>query len=549
MLSGLAMRPPRRSPAPLVAAGLALSLLGAGCHDDPLDADDPEDSIFVDDGKADDFYSLTAQEYLLEGQSAVVLDPAMAGKPEAERLAAAQELIGLKHVAIAWFITQYLVDKEDDDPSASFGGFGGMAKAGAYEDWDIRPRADGLTYDFRFRQIAAGGRNLMSKLPTRLVGGQTVFDLEIGRPTNAELAQLETNAEWYRNAPWSSWNPATVPSARKEAITFSIKRERPSTDGFFDLARLTADGKLDIDVYFGWDYHSEYHLKHSKQMFTWLDNQGFRPPVSSWERLTHTSGAFKRTVKADGRTVDVEVRLYFGKPGTPTDPDTDAGGRLLEELALGSLATRDVIVYSGHSGPFYGFALANWKKTAEGDLDDDDIRVAPMPADRYQLVLAEGCDTYQIGTAFKENPAKAGKHVDVITTTSFSNASSPAAVQHFLSTLLARDSLQRLRPQPVSSLLTKLDASSRGFATMYGMHGIDDNPTVVPWARVAGFGKACRVNADCGGPGNLCVATAGGKTCTAACVADAGCGDGYTCKLVASSSSSTIYGRACAARR
>ncbi|KAB2887481.1 MAG: hypothetical protein F9K40_21365 [Kofleriaceae bacterium] len=535
----------------LVAIGACLSIGLSGCAEVPDEGvEDPEDSIFVDDSKADDFYSLSAQEYLLEGKSTVVLDASMADRPAAERLEAATQLVGLKQIAIAWFITQYLVDKEHDDPNASFGGFGGMAKAGAYEDLAITERADKVTFDFTFRQIAAGGKNLMSKLPTRLVGGKHVFDLEIGRPTNEELAQLETNAEWYRNAPWSPWNPANVAADKKEPITFSITRERPSTDGFFDLARLTADGKLDMDVYFGWDYHSEYHLKHSKQFFTWLKNQGFRAPVASWDQLTPTTGPFTRTVKADGRSVTVEVRMYFGKPGTATDPDTDEGGRVLEGLAMESLARRDVIIYSGHSGPFYGFALANWKKTAEGDLDDDDMRAAPMPSDRYQVVLAEGCDTYQIGTAFKENPNKLGKNVDVITTTSFSDASSPAAVQNFIAALLARDSLQRLRPQPVSTLLTKLDGESWGFTTMYGMHGIDDNPTVVPWARVADFGKRCRVNADCGGPGNLCVGTAStGRTCTAACVANAGCGVGYTCKLVASSSSSTIYGRACAPTR
>jgi hypothetical protein len=43
------------------------------------------------------------------------------------------------------------------------------------------------------------------------------------------------------------------------------------------------------------------------------------------------------------------------------------------------------------------------------------------------------------------------------------------------------------------------------------------------------------------------LAPARGKQCTAACTGDAGgCGTGYTCKAVASSSSSTIYGRACA---
>ena len=436
----------------------------------------------------------------------------------------------------------------EEEANASFGGFGGMAKAGGYEDLQIAETHDIGTFTFKFRQLAAGSRSLMSRLSLRTVGTQKVFDLEIGKPTNTQLAQLTTNEEWYRQAPWDAWNPAAVPASQKEKLTFAISKETASTDGFFDLARLTADGKLDIDVYFGWDYHSEYHLKHSKLFFTWLKNQGFKAPVASWDALTPASGAFTRTVKADGKSTTVEVRIYFGKPGTSTDPDTDAGGRTLENLALGSLANRDVIIYSGHSGPFYGFALANWKKTDEGDLDDADIRVAPMPRDRYQVVLAEGCDTYQIGTAFKENPNKQGRNIDVITTTSFSDASTPAPVEDFISTLLARDSQQRLRPQPVSTLLTKLDNQSYGFTSMYGIHGIDDNPTVVPWAQVAKFGTTCRANADCGGPGNLCVSTTGGKKCTAACVADAGCGTGYVCKNVASSSSTTIYGKACAKR-
>ena len=538
---------------PLLLAGTlstfglsALAGLG-GCADDGVEGD-PEDSIFVDDGKADDFLSLSAQEYRLEGSSTVVLDPAMNTLSPAARMAEAKKLVGYKQIAIAWFITQYLVDKEEEDANFHFGGFGGMAKAGAYEDLEIRESHDVGTFSFKFRQLAAGGKTLISKLPTRKVGTQTVFDLEIGRPSNAQMALLETNEEWYRKAPWDAWNPSMVPAAQKEKVTFSIAKETASTDGFFDLARLTADGKLDMDAYFGWDYHSNYHLKHSKLFFTWLKDQGFKAPVTSWDLLTPTSGPFTRTVKADGRTINVEIRIYFGKPGTVTDPDTDAGGRKLEELALASLATRDVIIYSGHSGPFYGFAIANWKKTDEGDLDDADIRVAAMPRDRYQVVLAEGCDTYQIGTAFKENPNKMGKNVDIVTTTSFSDASTPKSVYDFVSTLLARDSQQRLRPQPVSTLLTKLDGGSSGFTSMYGMHGIDDNPTVVPWAQVAKFGTACSANTDCGGPGNLCISVTGGKKCTAACVADAGCGTGYVCKLVASASSSTIYGKACAQR-
>src|SRR4029079_14367491 len=234
--------------------------------------------------------------------------------------------------------------------------------------------------------------------------------------------------------------------------------------------------------------------------------------------------AFTRNVKANGKTINVEVRMYFGKPGTSTDPDTDAGGKVLEQLARTSLATRDVVMYSGHSGPFYGFALANWRKTSEGDLDDTEMRSVQMPSDRYQIVLANGCETYQIGEAFRVNPSKMGKNVDVVTTMSFSNAGTPATVEDFLSALLARDG-DTLRPQPISTLLTKLESESWGFHPLYGIHGIDDNPKLVPFAKTDKFGKACSANSECGGPGNLCVSMGGstGKVCTAACASDPGC--------------------------
>ena len=89
-------------------AATALSLLG--CTEALEPEGDPEDSIFVDEGKADDFFSTSAQEYILQGTTTVVLDASMASPPAAERLAAAKTLISQKHIALAWFITQYLVD-------------------------------------------------------------------------------------------------------------------------------------------------------------------------------------------------------------------------------------------------------------------------------------------------------------------------------------------------------------------------------------------------------------------------------------------------------
>jgi hypothetical protein len=389
----------------------------------------------------------------------------------------------------------------------------------------------------------------MSKLEVKTVGGKHVFDLDVGKPTNDEMTHLVTDEEWYRQAPWDAWDPSKVDASKKETMTFAIAPDtHVSTDAFFDINKLISDGKLDIDVHFGWDYHDNFHLKHSKDLFGWLQDQGFTAPVSSWEKLTHTSGAFTRTLNANGHDIKVEVRIFFGKPGAENDTETDAGGKVLEADIRSSMKTRDVVIFDGHAGPFYGFSMADWNKTNEGDFDDADMRTADI-ADKYQIVLAEGCETYQIGEALMENPHKAGKNVDVITSMSFSNAATAIITEDFISQLIARDSQQRMRPTNILSLLTKLDkaASDATFHTMYGVHGIDEDPHLHPFANTAKFGTQCSTNADCGAPGNLCVTMgSSGKKCTAACAGDGGCPTSYTCKAVASASSSTIFGRACA---
>jgi hypothetical protein len=531
-----------------LATAFAIPLLFAagGCAEDVEDGL-PEDGFFVQDGKEDDFLSLTAQEYLVQGKTTVTLEADLATATTSVKERRVKELIGYKQIAIAWFLTEYLVEKESSDPNRRFGGFGGMAKGGAFEDLGVRA-IDATKYEFTFKQIIAGKRDLMSLLPLRTnsAGGKE-FDLVVGKPTNEEMAQLETNAEWYRNDPWDAWNPDTAPASKKETLTFTIAVERASSDAWFDMVRLVEDGTLDIDIHMGYDYHDAYHVTHARATFNWLRDQGFRAPVASFNSLTRTSGAFTKTVTADGQSVSVKVRLFYPKSGTDTDPDTDAGGIQLENDMKESLATRDVIIFSGHSGPFYGFALANWKKTSEGDLDDDDMKVVAMPRDRYQIVIAEGCDTYQIGQAFKDNPNKNGQNVDIVTSTSFSNAASPVAVYDVIKALIARDSSNRLRPQTVKVLLKDLDSNSYQFHTMYGMHGIDDNPMLHPFARIENIGETCSVNADCGGVGNLCVRVSTNvKQCTAACSADAGCPTSYRCRPVASQSSSTIYANACA---
>jgi len=537
-------------PAMQTRAILAATLVAhVACTTAPApDPGDIEDGIAVPQGKEDDFLSLSAYEYVLEGRTSVTVEPDVVAQGQEAVDARVRELIGLKQIAVAWFITQYLVSKESEDPNADYGGFGGMAKAGDYRDLDVTPVGDGV-YEFTVRQTIAGERNLISVLPiTSESGGRAYFDLAVGKPSNSEMARLETNYEWYRSAPWSSWDPSKVADDEKEVINFAIERDHDSTDAWFDYNSMFEDGVVDIDIFFGWDYHDDYHIKHARDLFNWLKNdRGFTPPTGSFDQLDRTSGPFTRTIDANGREIRVEVRLYYGKTGTDTDPDTDAGGRQLEADARASLATRDVFIYSGHSGPFYGFALANCRKTLEGDLDDSEMSSLDLPA-KYQIVFAEGCDTYGIGEALRSNPNKPdGTNLDVITTTSFSNAATPASAEDFISRLIERDSHGRHRPRTIKSLLSDLDGNSYWFHTMYGIHGIDDDPALHPYANTEALCQSCSANAECGGVGNMCIGIgqSSGKHCAAACTDDRGCPDGYTCAAVASSSAGGIYGHAC----
>lgn len=499
--------------------------------------EDAEDGFVVDDDKADNFLSLKAKEFVVTGTTTVTVE---SGKG----IERAKQLVFEKHLAITWFLNNFLVDKDHDpaepDANASYGGFGAMVKDGAYDDLALT-QLDATTWQFKFTQSIGGKKNLMSKLP---LDAHSAFSVEIGKPTNAEM---ESGAEWYRIAPWDAWDPSKVPADKKETLKLTIHEDTTSTDGWWDYRRLFADGALTIDAHFGWDYNTAAaHLHDSKAFYTWLLAKGFASPTSSWDKYNRTSGPLTKTLDANGTPIEVQVRIFYPRPGTSTDPETNAGGKRMEADMFASLKTQDVIIYSGHSGPLYGFALADWNKTDEGDVDDTELATTPLAQGQYQIVMAEGCNTYMLGNDLLQNPSKQGKDIDVITTTSFSVSSTP--VEDFVGRLLETDTHARHRPRTVSSTLGDLDAYSVGEAspTMYGIHGIDDDPKLHPYANLDNACHTCSTNSDCGGTGNACVTVGhSGKRCVAACTADAGCPTDDKCKPVASASTSTIYGSYC----
>lgn len=509
----------------LVLSGLLLAVPSCGSE-----AAEEEHQI-VPEGKADDFFSMTAQEYVVEGTSQVVLEPSYSGEATDVRLGRARELVGYKHIVIEWFLNSYLIDKSEHDSNEEYGGFKSIVKAGSYEDLNITA-VDELTYEFTFQMIVGGTNDLMDLLTTEDAGdGKRRFTLQMGKVSNDKMDDLEINNEWYRSAPWDAWNPAAHEPQDLEPIVLTVWPETRSVDAWIDHNALTADNKLTVAVHFGWDYHKEYHLVHSESLYTWLTGtMGFTSPVGSYAEYTRTSGPLTRTFTANGREITAEVSLYWGKPGTDTDPDTAAGGIQLENDMRESLRTKDVIMYSGHSGYLYGFALANWRVTDEGDLDDSEIPGLDMPADRYQLVLAEGCDTYAMGEAFWDNPNKPNhSNLDVITTTSFSNATTPAVVQDVISALVPRPGKDH-EPVTYAGLMRDLDTNSYWFNTMYGVHGIDDNPRLHPYADLSTMCQTCTSSSQCGGVGNQCTRLNDSeKVCTVFCTDDSGCPEGFAC--------------------
>ena len=522
-------------------------LLAFGCGEaDVMDLSGQSEVSAVPLGKEDNFLSDTGREYMVEGELIIQLDPDDAKLAESTRLRKVKKLVPLRQLAMSWFLNAYVVPKDKKDPNATYGGFNALSKNASLEDIDIR-QLDDTTYAVPMRQEIGGPVDLLSKLPVRDNGdGTYTFELTVGLPSNEEIANLTAGDEWFRKAPWKNFNPGLLTPIELDTIELTITRQPRSLDAWPDYARLFEDGKVTVAVHFGWDYHTLSHLSESKKLYKWLVKNGYTSPVGDYEQLDRRSGPFTRTITAGPSPVDVEVSIFWGKPGTDTDTDTDAGGKQLKKDMIKSLETMEVVVYSGHSGPFWGFSLGNWKKTEEGELDDNEITELDLP-DFYQVVLAEGCETYAMGTAFYANPAKEDRtNLDIVTTTTYSTAGDADPVKDFLTAIVGtREDTTQHAPVTYGELMRDLDWNAWDPA-MYGVHGIDDNPHLHPYAEVDNFCATCDTDWDCGSDwgANFCLNLGtDGRFCAAECTGDDGCPDGYACAAVAKGT--TITGRAC----
>ncbi len=512
------------------AALLCFAVLGAACQPsiDSGDGTDPGTSEL-------DYYSTDAIEYYFDGDATLQIEDDFAAASDEAKLARAQAVMGIRTTSIAWFLNIRLAPRtlwatsDGDANRDSYPGFGGIVRIGDAALTGLRPTGDGKTYTYHLKLQAAGPMDMLDKLPgKKLAGGKKAMPLQMAKLSNDQMLGVNKNPAFATG----TFDPTKMSASELETITLTVYPEPRSSDAYLDYGKLFSDGKLTLDAHYGYDYLEGYDVSNSHALYTRLMNDGFTSPSSSYETYEGKLGPLTREVEMGGKRVKIEVRIFRGaSPSGLPGPNlhTNEGGRQMENDMRDSLAHSDVIVFSGHSGQYHGFALSDWNDTQAGQFEYPQIMSAEMPRDQYQIILASGCETYSIAQAFSQNPSKPGlANLNIITTVGWSQAGWNKDVDALLDALYGAS----FNPPTISGMLTKLNRTS-ALNDLYGLHGIDGDPKLHPFARVDLLGTSCRADADCGGPGNRCSKSGAKSVCSASCVNDSACPAPYRCKAVA----------------
>ena len=267
------------------------------------------------------------------------------------------------------------------------------------------------------------------------------------------------------------------------------------------------EGGLDIAVHVGSDYNEpRLDTPHAHSLYDHLVSQGFRSPVSRFEALALNSPPLVRTIRVKDKNVPVRVRIVH-ELMAPQKENQDV---LIEEFSA-SAKGADVVIYDGHADS--SFPILKFSKNGSHAKD---LFIATefknlAVTDKQQIYFFNGCLTYSLySDAVYANPKRTTKNTDIISSlgevTMFPEARPVIA---FIDALLGIPEGTSLSPEApwlpnsFSSILSRLDKGDWNDA--YGVHGLDDNPTLSPLADVSTFGRPCREDADCGGLDRLCV--------------------------------------------
>jgi hypothetical protein len=475
----------------------AVALAGCGAEEvaAPAAQDGPYDISALMDGKADNYISSNAREFLLGGHAHFVLPEGFAAQSAEEQAATldklAQQRLGVVTRSVRSKIDA-LIGEANSGLSAEDEKYFTYLRRNASELEAVEVAPDGRGR-LRFQVELVGSLALANKLATEEVEGGRGFQVEV--------------------KDWSD--------TEGEAVTV-LMEESPSKDAFPKYNELFADGVYDIAIHFGGDYNAgRFDLETAKWTVETLLAGGWQSEgVSSFEDLTIDSAPFVHKLSVDGREIEARVSIYH------SDMVEGELEGLLSERMRESFARRDVVIYSGHAGEGAGFILDYQPRH---EIGAGEFAALPL-AEKYQIYIFDGCQTYRTYVDdLMKNPRKTFDNVDIVTTVNTTPFSAGYQLIHqFLYWLTLTDQEGRHLPLSWQTMLRGLN--TKDWADVhYGVHGIDNDPTLNPNGGAELACAACDSNDDCGGGGNFCLNFAGGAACGVACAEDAACPQGSRC--------------------
>ncbi len=523
-----------------LALGIAILFTMVACvTEDELPADDMH---VVSPDKADDYYSNVAAEFEISGVLPVEMTEEQFND-EAQR----RDLATRRVTAYGLYLTAYLTSKfegidhnndgeiTDDEilfHNMGYGDFSAMVRNGTAEDMEVTGDAEN-GYQTTFTIDVAGPTELMTMIP-RAEGVQAsvnelVFDLRM--PAGASIDPSNVPRRDFRR-----FDPDEH-QGELETVRGTMRPLPAVSNTYPQYAAFTSDGVYDLTLFFGHDYNeSRSDLREAREAFGVLDRLDFTMPVNTFDDLTHESGAFVRNARANGRDIVIEVRIFHSEMFVDNR-------QVQHDLALSEIVARDVFFYNGHAGPYFGFYL---DEAREATVNYWEFADAPFQADRQQLVIAQGCQTYSnYADMLYAHRDKSELNLDVITTVNYSYGQGTMGL---LKNLIRLDRDDNHQPTDYYRMIANINATyyNNVYDVFYGVMGISENPQLHPYADLEAIGNACEAVSDCGDPtGNVCLATVegGSRTCGAATLNGEACPEGTEFRNLASGSS--ITGGAC----
>jgi hypothetical protein len=222
----------------------------------------------------------------------------------------------------------------------------------------------------------------------------------------------------------------------------------------------------------------------------------------------------------------VEITLYH--PAIVPQAELDSLG----DAIIKAYGVMDVVLYDGHAGQDPDYSGVVYHYNPRKAIKANDFPSLELP-EKYQIFVFNGCKTYNAyPDAVYKHEGKNFENLDIISTVNFSWLGQQSfTTSGFLNQLLAKRGGTH-DPRTYMEILTEINRSAN-WNVYYGVHGVDDNPHVNPYADFDNLCEECADDSDCKGQGNLCIGFSWGKACGAECLADDGCPEGYFCGEIA----------------